>query len=94
MTVTDDLHIVEDHVWHSNANGEITASIKGHIILFCNMVINHMPNKCNTIYHINRDHYDCRKSNLGLADKRAQHIIHPIQKNNRLGIVGVYYSRQ
>jgi len=90
----DDLHIVEDHVWHLKLNEEIISKIDGHVILFCNMVINHVPNKWNTIYHINRDHYDCHKSNLGIADKRRQNIDHPIQKNNRSGIVGVYYSRQ
>jgi len=58
------------------------------------MVIKHVPNKRNTIYHINRDHYDCHKFNLGISDKRRQNIKHPIQKNNRSGIVGVYYNRQ
>jgi len=79
----DDLHIVEDHVWHLNAEEEITTKIDGHVILFHNIVINHVSNKQNTIYHINRDHYNCHKSNLGLVDKRAQNIVHAIQKNNR-----------
>jgi len=89
----DDLHIVEDHIWRLNSNEEIITKIDGRVILFCNMVINHVPNKRNTIYHINRGNYDCRKSNLGIADKRRQNIDCPIQKN-RSGIVGVYYSRQ
>jgi len=90
----DDLHIVEDHIWCLNSNEEIITKIDGRVILLGNMVINHLPNKQNTIYHIKRDCYDCHKSNLGIADKRRQNIDHPIQKNNRSGIIGVYCSRQ
>jgi len=49
----EDLHIVEDHVWHLNAKAFVTTCIDGHNILFQNIVINHMPNKRNTVYHIN-----------------------------------------
>jgi len=41
----DDLHIVEDHIWRLNSNEEVITKIDGREILFCNMVINHAPNK-------------------------------------------------
>jgi len=88
----EDIHIVEDYVWCISSNSYATTTHNGHTLSFHNVVMNFKPTRHTTIDHINRDPLNCCRSNLHMAGKRTQSSNHSMGKNNRSGIVGVYYK--
>jgi len=83
----------KDYVWCISGNGYATTTCNGRTLAFHNVVMNFEPTRHTTIDHISRDPLNCCKSNLRTAGKWTQSINHSVGKNNRSGVIGVYYSK-
>jgi len=82
-----------DYVWCISGNGYAITTHNGFTLLFHNLVMRFEPIRHTTINHINRDPLNCCKPNLRTAGKWTQSINHSMGKNNKSGVVGVYYSK-
>lgn len=91
----DDYEKIKDYCWVENDQGYIVANnIKGNNPKNVRMQRLVMDFRYDVIDHKNLKRYDNRKCNLRYATKQTNGINRGVNKNNSLGIKGIYELKQ
>ncbi len=88
----EDINKIKKYCWHETTNGYIaTRNYNNGKILFLHKLI---LNTEGIVDHINRNRVDNRKTNLRIVTTQQNSMNKSMQKNNKSGIVGVFYNKE
>ena len=90
----EDYERIKGYCWYENSVGYIITTVKRKCILLHRLIMDVVDTTYPIIDHINNDKLDNRKANLRLADKKQNGINRSYNRNNKLGVKGVYFSKR
>lgn len=89
----DDYDLVSQYVWHVDTNGYVITKADGRVIKQHRLVMGVLDDNRYEVDHIEHDTLDNRKSKLRLADRSLNCFNRRLGKENRSGVIGVYWMK-
>lgn len=88
----DDYEIIKNYTWLENDQGYIVSFIDGKLVRMHRLIMK--PDTDELIDHKNCKRFDNQKQNLRIATQQLNGINRGANKNNTLGIKGVFFDKK
>ena len=89
----DDYNKIKNHCWFiKDGKGYVSAKINNKTVKLHRFLLN-VTDKKSIVDHIDRNIFNCRKSNLRITNSTINNTNCSFSKNNTSGRTGVYYTK-